>query len=125
VTGHGCATPLLWLTVWKEELSEQRNAFEDVCLARLKELVPPGCAVTILAGRGFGDHKLFTFLDELGFGCVIRFRGNIHVTDAAGETRPATAWVGKTGRTRKLRDAQSRRRTDTKSVQWSVSRRKR
>ena len=68
VTGHGRATPLLWVTVWKEELTEQRNDFEDSCLLRLKELVPPGCAVTILADRGFGDHKLFKFLDDLGFG---------------------------------------------------------
>ncbi len=105
VTGHGRATPLLWLTVWKEELLEQRNDFEDACLARLKELVPAGCSVTILADRGFGDHKLFAYLDELGFGYVIRFRGNIHVTDATGETRPASQWVGKSGRARKLRDA--------------------
>jgi hypothetical protein len=65
VTGHGRATPLLWLTVWKEELTERRNDFEDTCLMRLKALVPPGCAVTILADRGFGDHKLFKFLDGL------------------------------------------------------------
>ena len=99
------ATPLLWLTVWKEELTEQRNDFEDACLRWLQELVPPGCAVTILADRGFGDHKLFAFLDDLGFDYVIRFRGNIHVTDATGETRPAAEWVGKSGRARKLRDA--------------------
>ena len=105
VTGHGRATPLLWLTIWKEELTEQRNDFEDACLMRLKQLVPPGCTVTILADRGFGDHKLFAFLDELDFGYVIRFRGNIHVTDATGETRPAAQWVGKSGRARKLRDA--------------------
>ena len=54
VTGHGRATPLLWVTVWKEELTEQRNDFEDACLLRLKQLVPPDCAVTILADRGFG-----------------------------------------------------------------------
>src|SRR3954447_6571887 len=47
VTKHGRATPLLWLTVWKEELSEQRNDFEDACLVRLKELAPPGCAVRV------------------------------------------------------------------------------
>jgi len=105
VTGHGRAAPLLWLTVWKDELSEQRNAFEDACLVRLKELVPQGCAVTILADRGFGDQKLFGFLAELGFGYVVRFRGNVHVTDALGETRPAAEWVGKGGRARKLRDA--------------------
>jgi hypothetical protein len=102
VTGHGRATPLLWLSVWKDELSERRNDYEDACLARLQALMPPGCAVTILADRGFGDHKLFGFLDELGFGYVIRFRGNIHVTDAAGRTRPAAEWVGEAGRARKL-----------------------
>ncbi len=32
VTGHGRATPLLWVTVWKEELTDQRNDFEDACL---------------------------------------------------------------------------------------------
>jgi Transposase DDE domain len=106
VTGHGRATPLLWLTVWKDELTEQRNDFEDACLMRLKELVPAGCAITILADRGFGDHKLFKFLDDLDFGYVIRFRGNIHVTDATGETRPAAEWVGKSGRARKLRGAE-------------------
>ena len=45
---------MLWVTVWKEELTEQRNDFEDACLLRLKQLVPPDCAVTILANRGFG-----------------------------------------------------------------------
>jgi hypothetical protein len=105
VTGHGRAAPLLWLSVWKDELKDHRNDFEDACLRRLAELVPAGCRVTILADRGFGDQKLFGFLAELGFGYVIRFRGNIHVTDAAGTTRPAAEWVGKGGRARKLTDA--------------------
>jgi len=34
-----------------------------------------------------------------------RFRGNIRVTDADGTTRPAAAWVGKSGRARRLMDA--------------------
>lgn len=105
VTAHGRAQPLLWLTVWKEELSKQRNDIEYACLARLAELLPDGCRVTILADRGFGDHKLFAFLDGLGFGYVIRFRGNIRVTDAAGDVRSASEWVGKSGRARKLRGA--------------------
>ncbi len=61
--------------------------------------------MTILADRGFGDHKLFAFLKSPGFGYVIRLRGNIRVADAGGETRPAVDWVGKAGRVRKLRDA--------------------
>jgi Transposase DDE domain len=105
VTGHGRAAALLWLSVWKDELKNQRNAYEDTCLRRLAELVPPGCRVTILADRGFGDQKLFAFLDKLGFGYVIRFRGNIHVTAADGQSKPATEWIGKGGRARKLPDA--------------------
>ncbi len=105
VSGHGRAAPLLWLSVWKSELKDRRNDFEDACLRRLAELVPPGCRVTILADRGFGDQKLFGFPAELGFDYVIRFRGNIHVTDADGTTKPAAEWVGKGGRARKLTDA--------------------
>jgi Transposase DDE domain len=106
VTSHGRATPLLWLTVLKDELKDSRNDFEDLCLARLAEVLPKGVAVTILADRGFGDTKLFAFLDELGFAYVIRFRGNIHVTAADGERHTAADWVGKGGRARKLRDAE-------------------
>lgn len=106
VSNHGRATPLLWLTVLKDELKDSRNDFEDLCLARLAESLPDGVAVTILADRGFGDTKLFGFLDALGFDYVIRFRGNIHVTAADGETRAAAAWVGKGGRARKLRAAE-------------------
>ena len=105
VTGQGRAAPLIWLTVWKEQLTKQRNDVEDACLRRLVELLPAGCRVTILADRGFGDQKLFSFLAELGVGYVIRFRGNIQVTDAEGTAKPAAEWVGKGGRARKLMDA--------------------
>src|ERR1700712_637393 len=101
VTGHGRAAPLIWLTVWKEEIATRRNDYEAACLRRLAETIPPGGRVTILAARGFGDQKLFAFLGGLGFGFVIRFRGNIRVADDNGETRPAAEWVGKNGRARK------------------------
>ena len=103
VTNHGRATPLLWLTVFKGELKAKRNDYEDLCLLRLAEALPEGAVVTILADRGFGDVKLFAFLDELGFDYVIRFRGNIHVAAADGETRLAADWVGKGGRAREFR----------------------
>jgi hypothetical protein len=106
VTGHGRATPLLWLTVFKGELKDRRNHYEDLCLARLAEVIPRGVKVTILADRGFGDTKLFSYLTDLGFDYVIRFRGNIHVAAADGERRLAADWVGKAGRARKLRDAE-------------------
>ena len=86
VTRHGRAMPLLWLTVDKDELKNQRNDFEDLCLSRLKALLPDGVAVTILADRGFGDVKLFDPA-EPEIRHVIRFRGDIHVSAADGETR--------------------------------------
>jgi len=106
VTRHGRATPLLWLTVDKDTLKDRRNGYEDHLLRRLAELVPAGRRVCILADRGFGDHKLYRLLsDELHFDFVIRFRGNITVTAADGEVRPAAEWVGKGGRARTLRGA--------------------
>lgn len=105
VTSHGRSTPLLWLSVHKDELTGARNDYEDACLARLAEVLPAGTAVTILADRGFGDHKLFEFLKKLGFSYVIRFRGNVNVTAPDGETRKAADWVGKGGRARKISKA--------------------
>ena len=105
VTDHGRAAPLIWLTVWKEEIATRRNDYEDSCLCRLAETLPAGRRVTILADRGFGDQKLFAFLGTIGFGYVIRFRGNIGVTDADGMSKRAAEWVGTGGRARKLCDA--------------------
>ena len=103
VTGHGRATPLLWLTVDKAALQDRRNEHEDRCLSRFAKVLPAGTKVTILADRGFGNQKLFAFLTALGFDYVIRFRGNITVTDALGESRSAAEWVGAGGRARTLR----------------------
>ncbi len=106
VTGHGRATPLVWLTVDKDELKNRRNDFEDACLSRLRQCLPEHVAVTILADRGFGDVKLFAFLEGLGFDYAIRFRGNIQVAAENGETRPAADGVGAGGRARMLRDVE-------------------
>src|SRR3954465_4293376 len=66
---------------------------------------PAGVRVTILADRGFAYPKLFDFLGELGFGYVIRLKGNTRVGAVDGTARPAQEWVGQGGRARKLRDA--------------------
>jgi hypothetical protein len=106
VTRHGRTTPLIWLTVPKAELEGRRNGYEDRVLGRLAEVLPCETAVTVLADRGFGDQKLFNLLEHgLGFDYVIRFRGNITVTDAKGESQAAAAWVGVGGRARTLRGA--------------------
>ena len=106
LTGHGRATPLLWKTVEASKLKGKRNAHEDALLYRLYEVVPEGVKVTVVADRGFADCSLFEHLaGNLGFEYVIRLRGNIYVTNAKGEKRKASQWVGVGGRSRTLRDA--------------------
>jgi hypothetical protein len=106
VTRHGRATPLVWQTVDKGLLKEQRNFYEDAVLRRLHEVLPEDTQVTVLADRGFGDQKLFDFLEyDLGFNYVIRFRENTYVTSTSGERRKAANWLSKVGRTRTLRNA--------------------
>lgn len=103
---HGRATPLLWLTVDKASLKDQRNEYEYRVLVRLAEILPAEVKVLIVADRGFGDQKLYRVLsEELKFDYLIRFRGNIKVTAADGEERAAADWVGKSGRARVLRGA--------------------
>jgi len=106
VSKHGRSTPLLWLTVDKATLKNHRNAYEYRVLEQLAEALPADVNVLIVADRGFGDQKLYRFLtEELKFDYLIRFRGNIAVTSAEGETRPAADWVAVGGRPRTLRNA--------------------
>ena len=107
LTGHGRATPLMWQTVESSALKGQMKRYEKELLERLREMVPAGVKVTVVADRGFGDCKLFKALaQELGFGYVIRIRGDIYVRSAKGERRKAAQWVGTGGRSRTLRGAQ-------------------
>ena len=107
MSDHGRSTPLVWLTVDKSTLKDRRNFYEHRVLVRLAELLPAETKVCIVADRGFGDQKLYKMLTEdLCFDYVIRFRGNIAVTTATGETRTAAAWVQAGGRARVLRGAE-------------------
>lgn len=105
VTSHGRATPLLWRTIVKSRLAGRRNAYEDKLLVRLRDVLPDGVKVTVLADRGFGDQKLYEFLTDLGFDYVVRFREIITVVDAAGTARPASDWVPMGGRALMLKNA--------------------
>jgi DDE family transposase len=105
VTSHGRATPLIWKTVVKSALKDNRNEYEDQVIRRLHEVLPDGVRVTLLADRGFGDQKLYLMLADLGFDYVIRFREIIMVTDSEGESHPASDWVPTNGRARMIRDA--------------------
>lgn len=106
LSSHGRATPLIWHTVEKAGLKNRRNEEEYRLLVTLADILPAETQVCIVADRGFGDHKLYRVLtEELKFDYVIRFRGNILVSAANGEARPAADWLTATGRARTLRAA--------------------
>jgi hypothetical protein len=106
ITSHGRATPLLWKTVVKSKLKGKRSKHEDTLLERLREVLPQGVKVTIIADRGFGDQAMYELLKEqLGFEFVVRFRGIIKVTSADGKTKSAVAWTPNNGRSLLLRGA--------------------
>jgi hypothetical protein len=106
ITGHGRATPLVWLTVDTVTLRNHRNEYEYQVLVRLADMLPANINVCVVADRGFGDQKLYRMLtEELHFNYVIRFRGNIKVTAADGQERTAMGWVGPGGRAAVLRGA--------------------
>jgi hypothetical protein len=105
LTSHGRATPLVWKTVKKSELKERQGRCEDEVIERLHELLAPDVRVTLLADRGFGDQTRYEHLDRLGFSFVIRFRDNILVQSAEGESKTAAEWVPTNGRAKLLRKA--------------------
>jgi hypothetical protein len=105
-TEHGRSTPLVWKTVTRSALKDQRNDHEDALLVMFAAVVPQHVGVTVVADRGFSDSKLYHFLtEEVGFDYIIRFRGNVYVEDAAGERRKAKAWLGTAGHMRVVRHA--------------------
>jgi hypothetical protein len=106
LTRHGRATPLYWLTVDRNALKGQRNRYEYQVLVRFAAALPDEVKVTVVADRGFCDHKLYRVLrDELKFSFVIRMRANIMVSAASGQRRRAADWVGPGGRARMLHGA--------------------
>lgn len=105
VTSHGRATPLLWKTVNKDQLKNNRNNFEDAILLQLRECIPEKVKVTIMADRGFCDIKLLSFILELKFDYIIRIRGNILVENEDNEIKKASDWIGKAGKAKTIRNA--------------------
>lgn len=103
VTSHGRATPLIWKTVRKSELKNRRNEYEAEVIERLHGILPEDIKITVLADRGFGDQKLFAYLDVLGWSYAIRFRQVIQVT-CRGRTMPAAEWIPLGGHAKMLRD---------------------
>lgn len=105
ITEHGRATPLVWKTVNKSELKNNRNAFEDQVISRFLEVSARDLKVTLLADRGFADQKLFDLLRRWGVSYVIRCRGAIMVTNEEGESRRADRWLAPSGRAVRIPNA--------------------
>jgi hypothetical protein len=117
ITSHGRATPLIWMTVNKSTLKNKRNDHEYRLLERLHECLAADVKITLLADRGFGDQKLYRFLQTLGWDFVIRFRGAIQVEDAEGTRKSANAWVPENGRATIIRGARvTRTRAEVPAV---------
>ena len=80
LTEHGRAIPLIWRTVHKSALKNNRNEFEDSLLLRLHETLPQGVEVTVVADWGFMDVALLEGVrTKLNFGYITRLRRNIKV----------------------------------------------
>ena len=108
-TSHGRSTPLVWKTVRKSELKGRRNDHEDDVLGRLRDVMPAGVKVTLVADRGFSDTKLYALLmGELDWDFVIRFRGVVHVENERGEVKKAREWANPSGRMKVMRDVRVR-----------------
>ena len=106
LTGHGRATPLMWRTVQASTLKGNQRRYEDELLRALRHAMPAGVKVTVVADRGFGNGPVIQCVgEELGFEYVLRIRGDFYVTNAKGERRLASDWVGVKGRSRTLRGA--------------------
>jgi hypothetical protein len=101
VSHHGRATPLAWKTHLKTTLKGNQKRYELEFLELLHTWLSD-VQVTVLADRGFGDQKLYSFLIMHDWGYVIRFRDNILVTSAEGERKTAREWVAESGRPKKL-----------------------
>ncbi|WP_437648258.1 IS4 family transposase [Sorangium sp. So ce362] len=104
VTRHGRATPLAWKTVKKSALKGTQKDHEYELIEWLHGAIDETVEVILLADRGFGDRKLYDFLEFMGWDFVIRFRGGIVVENAAGEARSASAWVPTSRRATMLRE---------------------
>jgi hypothetical protein len=102
ISSHGRATPLVWKTVQKSALKGKRNGIETEVIEHLHKALPDDVEITLLADRGFGDHKRYAHLDLLGWYYVIRFKAGIYVTNAKGERKTAKQWLYKSGKARLL-----------------------
>jgi hypothetical protein len=102
---RGRAIPIVWSTVRKSRLKSKQTTHEHTALRMLRDALPDGVRVTVIADRGFGSTDLYDhLLDIPDFDFIIRFRQKIYVA-ATGRYEKASALVPRNGCVRVLRDA--------------------
>lgn len=75
----GRAVWLLWKSVPKSGLNLNTNRIEEEVIFELRQLLPAGLKVVILADRGFHKSRLFTYCQRLKFDYIIRIKSEYHV----------------------------------------------
>jgi len=77
----GRSTPIAWASTTNHVYDghRSRNAFEESLLLVLRDMIPRGIQVVILADRGFGRTALASFCQRQGFGYVIRIQPSVTV----------------------------------------------
>ena len=75
----GRAVPLLWASYPEWVLHKSQNNLEEGLLYLLKDMLPAGLKVILLADRGFGRTELARTCQHLGFHYVIRIRPDVWV----------------------------------------------
>jgi hypothetical protein len=79
----GRAVPLLWASYTKWRLARSQDNLEEGLLRLLRDLIPPGVPVVLLADRGFGRTELARVCQQLGFRYVVRIRPDVWVEGSA------------------------------------------
>ncbi len=75
----GRAVPVLQWAIARDQLKAQQNTFEMQFIAALRRCLPRHWRAVIVADRGFQRVALLQYLDEQGFGYVIRVKGDAWV----------------------------------------------
>lgn len=102
---HGRAIPFVWLTVKKSQLKGNQTLYERTAVQMLRDALPAGVQVTLLADRGFGNTIFFDHLKSIpNIDFVIRFRQNFYLDSDRFSGKAAEA-VYKNGRIRVFRKA--------------------
>jgi hypothetical protein len=116
----GRAVPLPWVSVPKGRLAHRRNALEEQLLRQLREMLPEGMSVIVLADRGFGRTELARTCQELDLHYIVRIKPDVWVeTDSfRGQLRD---YPTHKGMCRVLRDVVYRRRDPVRQhvvIRW-------